>query len=268
MSSSLWKSADAVEWRAMYDTYDNVRESLEDKLEALETWFHAELPPLVRAQGYITQPQLSKLMQWKLSKGKWCATATPKFCGCADQQTSDRPVNESICCVYEKVVSRGYCGPVRTQGRRSRHGFRSSRRLRSSCSVHGRRSSQRIDQCDIITITIIVIYMVQSWIHSPLYSSCLGEIGARQYTLPHFVRFLDTVQAKASALNESITDDGGHVWTAQQVQLCLWLEQAAQSSGSTTPKAKPPTKKRPKRSASSELQLPANKRTTRGSSTR
>ncbi|ETV81749.1 hypothetical protein H257_05341 [Aphanomyces astaci] len=239
MSSSLWKSADAAEWRAMYDTYDNVRESLEDKLEALEKWFHAELPLLVRAQGYITQSQLSKLMQWKLSKGKWRPRLQSFVDALTDKQVQDLSTKAFVACTKKS--------------------YREATAVLSELKGVGPATASAV----LAAFDPAVPFMGDEALNA-----LTSEIGARQYTLPHFVRFLDTVQAKASALNESITDDGGHVWTAQQVQLCLWLEQAAQSSRSTTPKAKPPTKKRPKRSASSELQLPANKRTTRRSSTR
>ncbi|RQM24510.1 hypothetical protein B5M09_003249 [Aphanomyces astaci] len=259
MSSSLWKSADAAEWRAMYDTYDNVRESLEvrmelDKLEALEKWFHAELPLLVRAQGYITQSQLSKLMQWKLSKGKWRPRLQSFVDALTDKQVQDLSTKAFVACTKKSY-------------REATAVLSELKGVRSTCLSIEFLTAFQVGPATASAV-LAAFDPAVPFMGDEALNALTSEIGARQYTLPHFVRFLDTVQAKASALNESITDDGGHVWTAQQVQLCLWLEQAAQSSRSTTPKAKPPTKKRPKRSASSELQLPANKRTTRRSSTR
>lgn len=46
-----------------------------DKLAELDTWHRVQLPKLLHDRDpapFITHEELSKLMEWKLKKGKWC----------------------------------------------------------------------------------------------------------------------------------------------------------------------------------------------------
>lgn len=46
---------------------------------ALDEWFQAELPDQLHARdptAFITHAELTRLMEWKLKKGKWCRAVT------------------------------------------------------------------------------------------------------------------------------------------------------------------------------------------------
>jgi len=74
-------------------------------------------------------------------------------------------------------------------------------------------------------------------------------IGARKYTLSHYLSFAEQMKTKAAWLKEKL---GSDEWTAQRVQLCLYA---------ATHEAKAPSE--PKKKAS-----PASKRKAAATSTR
>ncbi|ETV96347.1 hypothetical protein H310_10508 [Aphanomyces invadans] len=232
MSSTLWKAADPETWRAAYAMYDDVCSILETKLKTLEKWFHTDLPPLVQAQGYITQPQLSKLMEWKLSKGKW----RPRLQSFVDA-LPDKQVRELSKKAFDACKKKSYRDATATL---------------SELKGVGPATASAV----LAAFDPAVPFMGDEALNA-----LTSVIGARQYTLPHFVRFLDTMQAKATSLNESVSQDDGTKWTAQKIQLCLWIEQVRDNpSPSRRPKPKAE-----KRHATDATEPAAKKRTTRRS---
>lgn len=104
MATTLWKSDSVADWEAAIEEYEarlqrlTVREragvgrqcsiqlllttfvvwllssSQSPTLVELDTWMLADLPKAVSARDgatRLTKAELSKLMQWKLTKGKW-----------------------------------------------------------------------------------------------------------------------------------------------------------------------------------------------------
>lgn len=62
-------------WREALSSYQASLESLQKpELLPLDDFYRNQLPLLLKQRDpepYITKPELSKLMQWKLSRGKW-----------------------------------------------------------------------------------------------------------------------------------------------------------------------------------------------------
>ena len=76
MPSTLFKSSSAQAWREALDSSrECVKAATDPRFEALDTWVNGEgtkhLPALLQQQQCITAAQLSKLMQYKLLRGKW-----------------------------------------------------------------------------------------------------------------------------------------------------------------------------------------------------
>lgn len=71
-------SEDAQEWREAVDAYQERLEALgNEKLVELDAFYRVELPEVVakrNPEGYITQAELVRIMDWKLSRGKWRCT--------------------------------------------------------------------------------------------------------------------------------------------------------------------------------------------------
>lgn len=68
-------SGDAQEWRDALDAYQERLEGLEnEKLVELDAFYRVELPKVVakrHPEAYVTRNELMKIMDWKLSRGKW-----------------------------------------------------------------------------------------------------------------------------------------------------------------------------------------------------
>lgn len=65
------------EWREALDAYQRRLEGLGNvNLVALDEYYRVELPKVVakrHPEAYVTQDELMKIMEWKLSRGKWRA---------------------------------------------------------------------------------------------------------------------------------------------------------------------------------------------------
>ncbi|XP_050205981.1 uncharacterized protein LOC126655727 isoform X2 [Mercurialis annua] len=70
-----FRSSDVGAWKEALSSYSSRIESLnKPNLISLDEFYTIKLPSLLHKRSpnpYITTPELSKLMQWKLSRGKW-----------------------------------------------------------------------------------------------------------------------------------------------------------------------------------------------------
>ncbi|WMV27273.1 hypothetical protein MTR67_020658 [Solanum verrucosum] len=69
-----FKCSDLEQWKEALSSYGASIESLnKPNLVPLDDFYRNELPGVLqqRNPSYITTPELSKLMQWKLTRGKW-----------------------------------------------------------------------------------------------------------------------------------------------------------------------------------------------------
>ncbi|XP_027090735.1 uncharacterized protein [Coffea arabica] len=75
MAGMELKCSEISSWKAALSSYKSSIESLnKPNLISLDNFYTNELPVLVKQRNptpYITTDELSKLMQWKLSRGKW-----------------------------------------------------------------------------------------------------------------------------------------------------------------------------------------------------
>ncbi|XP_020493289.1 uncharacterized protein zgc:112496 [Labrus bergylta] len=76
--STLFVCEDPSTWRTVYDKYWDVVEAKTKgkkpgKLLSLDKWYQEELPTLIssRPEKHVTQTELVKLMEWKLTRGKF-----------------------------------------------------------------------------------------------------------------------------------------------------------------------------------------------------
>ncbi|XP_008312425.1 uncharacterized protein zgc:112496 [Cynoglossus semilaevis] len=76
--SSLFNCKEPATWRRMFEKYWDVVEAKSKskkpgKLWNHETWYQKELPTLIssRPDKHVTQSELVKLMEWKLTRGKF-----------------------------------------------------------------------------------------------------------------------------------------------------------------------------------------------------
>ncbi len=72
----LWSSTEIAQWRAALAAYDTVISSQGvAKLPDRDRWYGTELPKAIAARRprHVTLPELVKLTEWKMSRGKWRA---------------------------------------------------------------------------------------------------------------------------------------------------------------------------------------------------
>ncbi|KAF7661576.1 hypothetical protein LDENG_00259040 [Lucifuga dentata] len=74
--SALFVCENPAAWRHVYERYREVIQAKgkkTDKLLILDKWYQEELPSIIagRSGKYITQSELVKLMEWKLTRGKF-----------------------------------------------------------------------------------------------------------------------------------------------------------------------------------------------------
>lgn len=87
-------------------------------------------------------------------------------------------------------------------------------------------------------------------------------IGARKYTLPHYLSFVEQMKTKAVWLEQELSGDGAEEgkkdsWTAQRVQLCLY---AAAHDGEQPAKPKKKAGSAPKRKVVEESETSSNQK--------
>lgn len=70
-----FKCSDVTLWKEALSSYKTRIDSLnKPNLSSLDDFYRVQLPLLIHQRNpnpYITTPELSKLMQWKLTRGKW-----------------------------------------------------------------------------------------------------------------------------------------------------------------------------------------------------
>ncbi len=73
---TLWSSSNLAQWRSALAAYDKVIARQEvAKLPDRDRWYRGELPAAIAARRprHVTLPELVKLTEWKMSRGKWRA---------------------------------------------------------------------------------------------------------------------------------------------------------------------------------------------------
>jgi hypothetical protein len=76
-------SGDAAAWRAALAAYDRRLAALDKPdLVAVDSFYRHDLPALLRCRDpdpFLAKPELVRLLQWKLSRGKWRSVRLPFF---------------------------------------------------------------------------------------------------------------------------------------------------------------------------------------------
>ena len=74
--NDLWDSTKLDTWRKALDSYQRVVAAQGvERLPALDSWYHDELPAIVRARSpmHVTLDELARLTEWKMARGEWRA---------------------------------------------------------------------------------------------------------------------------------------------------------------------------------------------------
>ncbi|CAI0464355.1 unnamed protein product [Linum tenue] len=196
-----FKSSDISLWKQALDCYPARIASLnKPNLASLDEFYRIELPSAIHRRNpkpYITTPELAKLMQWKLSRGKWRPRLLD-FVSSLDEElvkSASGKAFESLPDLSKAVsaltVLKGV-GPATA-----------SAVLAAYAPDVAPFMSDEFNTC---------IYW---WIWWKAMEAALGN--SKDYTLKQYLLFADKLQAKAKELNTI-----GDSFTSSDVERALW----------------------------------------------
>lgn len=184
-----FKSSDVHLWKEALSAYESRVESIgKPNLVSLDQFYRKELPPLIHQRNpnpHITTPELSKLMEWKLSRGKWRPRLLD-FVSSLDEDT---------------VISA------------SQKAFKSlpdvSKAISELTTLKG------VGPATASAVLAAYAPDIAPFMSDEAMVAALGN--SKEYTLKQYLVFVDKLQAKAQELSQE-----GEVFTPSDVERALW----------------------------------------------
>ncbi|XP_043082142.1 uncharacterized protein zgc:112496 [Puntigrus tetrazona] len=197
VNERLYNCEDADVWRAVRGKYWTVVEAksavkgrTSGKLLALDRWFQEDLPAAIsaRSERFLTHAELVKIMEWKLTKGKF----RPRL-----QQLIGSNGDEAVRSVTSEAF--GLLPDVQAA-------------ITELCKLKG------VGPATASAVLAAgapgeVAFMADEAVES------IAELRPVEYTAKHYALFLQKMLNKTSQLNKA---DGRPDWTPHRVEQCLW----------------------------------------------
>lgn len=197
MSEALYVCEDIAVWRRLHAKYWQVVEAKSrgkgkksEKLLTLDRWFQVELPAAIakRPERYVTLPELVKLMEWKLTRGKL------------------RPrLQQLVATNSEEVVEK--C---------SRKAFSLLPDIQASITELS--SLKALGPATASAVLAAGAPERAAFMADEAVESVPG-LRPIQYTAKHYALYLSKIAERTITLNKA---DSQSDWTPHKVELCLW----------------------------------------------
>ncbi|KAM4631787.1 uncharacterized protein O3C94_018376 [Discoglossus pictus] len=200
LTSGLFSCEDPKLWQKVSDIYWDVvaaKGGKQKRLEVLDRWYQEELSSCITARPhkYLTLEELVKLMEWKLKRGKF----RPRL----QQLVSSNPE-----ATVESCTSKAFKLLPDI-----------SAAINELCQLKG------IGPATASAILAAGAPEVSAFMADEAVES-IPSLAPVQYTLKHYLRYLDELRNKAAILSKG----SGETWTPHRVELCLWTWAVAQKS--------------------------------------
>ncbi|EFN53176.1 hypothetical protein CHLNCDRAFT_136983 [Chlorella variabilis] len=195
--SSLWASSDAAQWQEALDGYWQAVEGLgKPRLSELDRWFHEQLPGDLqgRQPPHLTQPELVKLVDWKLTRGK----SRPRLLAFA-KEAAPAAVQAASTAAFDLLA------PHR-----------------------GREAPPAAVKEALAALTVLkgvgpatASAVLEAYEPSIPFSSdqaMLAALDSKDYTVAKVLELMAALRAKAKQLSEG----GGRQWTSRELEMALY----------------------------------------------
>lgn len=203
MATSLYEISEVGPWKVTFQLYvkilklraDKGKKDKAKKLLELDNWFQNVLPQEInkRSEKYLTREELTKLMEWKLTRGKF----RPRLTQLVQTNTSET-VKEVTCNAFKclpdvklaitKLTTLKAVGPATA-----------SAILCAGCHQ--------------------VPFMADEAIQA------IPGFGKIDYTLKFYLQYLDKIR---SCLKKLLNKDPKGEWDEHKIELCLWTHVVGQ----------------------------------------
>lgn len=193
LRGGLYACEDANIWTKVFDIYQDVikaKGKKQKKLLALDQWYQKELPASVlsRTDKYLTHDELVKLMEWKLTRGKF----RPRL----QQLVTSNPSETVEACTRRAFQLLPDVGAAITE-------------LSQLKAIGPATASAVLAVGSPETTAFMADEALQS----------IPGLTPIQYTLKHYLLYLDKINSCCRKLNKA---GSGVEWTPHRVELCLW----------------------------------------------
>ncbi|KAM6897581.1 uncharacterized protein FYW49_018878 [Xenentodon cancila] len=191
----LFTCEDPAAWRSVFGKYWDVVEAKArgkkaGKLLKLDKWYQEELPELIscRSDKHITQPELVKLMEWKLTRGKF----RPRLQQLVASNSED---------TVEKCSRKAFSLLPDVQA-----------------AIADLSSLKGVGPATASAVLAAGAPEQTAFMSDEAMESIPG-LKPIQYTAKHYALYLDKMTERSAKLNKV---DPQQDWTPHKVELCLW----------------------------------------------
>ncbi|XP_036407109.1 uncharacterized protein zgc:112496 [Megalops cyprinoides] len=227
LNGPLFDCKDPAVWRKVYEKYWQVVElksvgkgKKQGKLLSLDKWYQEELPAAIagRSERFLTQPELVKLMEWKLIRGKF-RPRLQQLVASNSGETVERCTRKAFSLLPDVTAAITELSSLKALG------------PATASAVLAAGAPEQ------------AAFMADEAVES------IPSLRPIQYTAKHYSLYLQKVVELTQALNKV---DSEQDWTPHRVELCLWAWAVAsqlqpsllqESCGEETKASKPPAKR-------------------------
>ncbi|KAJ8364147.1 hypothetical protein SKAU_G00129780 [Synaphobranchus kaupii] len=197
LNKHLFTCEDPSVWRGIYEKYWQVVELKSDgkgkkqgKLLPLDKWYQEELPAAVasRSERFLTHSELVKLMEWKLTRGKF-RPRLQQLVATNSSETVERCTKKAFSLLPDVNAAITELSSLKALGPAT-----------ASAVLAAGAPGQ-------------AAFMADEAVES------IPSMKPIQYTAKHYSLYLQRVEERTQALNKVDTDQD---WTPHKVELCLW----------------------------------------------
>ncbi|KAM4624206.1 uncharacterized protein ACJ7VT_005104 [Polymixia lowei] len=195
--STLFSCKDPALWRRLYDKYWEVVEAKSagkgkksGKLLPLDKWYQEELPRVItsRPDKHVTLPELVKLMEWKLTRGKF-RPRLQQLVASNSEETVETCSRKAFSLLPDTQAAIAELSSLKALGPAT-----------ASAVLAAGAPDQAAFMCDEAVESVPGLKPIQ-------------------YTAKHYILYLAEMVERTKTLNKV---DSQQDWTPHRVELCLW----------------------------------------------